>query len=244
MPLFCVSKVIWDGWGRKFPLSFQGDVWSQAPPWKWNFFSIVLAWNDLHLIQVLPWSDLASPVPQLGWQDHRPQSLPCPHVWSSSQRDTKWEYDTHHPAYRKWCSGLYQSQGTTEVWSLAILSPGMAAWVWCPQMWWWSSHIRLSKMVLVLLGLYLPPRPGLILFLLTIFLWLWKLLKHTCRILLEEKVTLKPWIETLELKGEGGHSEKQIWYHRTPKWSCDPTLDFTEAEMRAQISSEWFFVTE
>lgn len=84
--------------------------------------------------------------------------------------------------------------------------------------------LAISKVALILLGQLLPTRPGLKLFLFTILLGLLSLSKHSCQILLEEKLALKPWIEILETEeGESENSEKQIWHQRTSKQSCDPT---------------------
>ena len=71
--------------------------------------------------------------------------------------------------------------------------------------------LAISKVALILLGQLLPTRPGLKLFLFTILLGLLSLSKHSCQILLEEKLALKPWIEILETEeGESENSEKQI----------------------------------
>ena len=140
-------------------------------------------------------------------------------VLAANQRDTKWKCDPHHPPHHKGCSGLYQSQGNTDVWTLETLCPGMPAWCWCDD-WATSRYIQGGA------HSAWPPastRAELKLFFFTVLLWLLEFSKHSSWILLMEKVTLKEWIETLDSKeGKGGNSEKQIWCQMTSKQSCSP----------------------
>ena len=145
-------------------------------------------------------------------------------VLAANQRDTKWQCDPHHPPHHNGCSGLCQSQGNTEMWTLETLCPGMPAWCWCDD---WAT----SRYIQGRAHSAWPPastRAELKLFLFTALLWLLEFLeftKHSSWVLLMEEVTLKQWIETLETKeGKGGNSEKQIWCQMTSKQSCAPLI--------------------
>lgn len=157
-------------------------------------------------------------------------------VLAANQRDTKWQCDPHHPPHYKGCSGLYQSQGNIEMWTLETLCPGMPVWCWCDD---WAT----SRYIQGRAHSARPPastRAELKLFLFTVLLWLLEFSKHSSWILLTEEVTLKQWIETLESKeGKGGNSEKQIRRQMTSKQSCAPApLDFTDTGIKSQMSSD------
>lgn len=159
------------------------------------------AWIRLGLLHLETW--LAGP-------QARTSACPVckaklPQFSTANQRDTKWQHDTYRPTYCNGCWGLYQSQGIIETWTLEIPSPGTAA-----------RHQLPSDVVTAAIhggsrsaGAQLsPPRSELKLLFFIVFLWLLSLSKHSCWILLEEKVKLTPLLETFKLKEkELGNSE-------------------------------------
>lgn len=137
------------------------------------------------------------------------------------------------PSLSEWMFRIDQSQGIIEIWTLEILSPGVAAGHWVPSdvtaVWpdlaiQGGAHSAGAQLLLL--------RPVLKLVLFTGLLWLLSLSEYSCQISLEEKVMLTPNHWSRLERGRG-------WNSRNTNLAVDDVLAIKWPHHSILLMPQW-----